>query len=148
MALTIAPAASLLALAALSASAHADDDKPARYRLTAVTKVIVTAASAKRDMGTAATAQVPDEDCSDFVITPKRVKEFFRHAQNVSYRVYTHELEWSKCYAEGKVTFANKDVGEWTISRFGKGSLLVRRGKDGSHEQSVLLYCRQCEERW
>lgn len=148
MALTIKSGVSLLLLAALSASAHADDDKPARYQLTAVTKVIVTTPSAKIDMSAQATAQVPEEDCGDFAITQKMVKEFFRHARKVSYRVYTHELEWSKCYAEGKVTFANKDVGEWTISRYGKGSLLVRSGKDGSQEQSVLLYCRRCEERW
>ena len=148
MALTIRRGASLLVLAALSASAHADDDEPARYRLTAVTKVVITTASAKIDMGAQATAPVPEEDCRDFAITPKMVKEFFRHARSVSYRVYTHELEWSTCYAEGEVTFANKDVGAWTISRFGKGSLQVRSAKAGKPEQSVLLYCRQCEERW
>lgn len=138
----------LLMLAALSAPAQGDDDKPARYRLTAVTKVTITTPSARIDMGGQATVPVPQEDCGDFAITPRKVREFFRHAQTVSHAVYTHDLEWSACYAEGKVTFANKDVGEWTISRFGKGSLLVRSSKGSSREQSVLLYCRPCGERW
>ena len=131
-------------LSALTAYAEVYDDPQSPdyyniipYKPGKVKEAVVTAPSEKSKIR-------PTEDCTTFVMTPKLVKYFFRHARAVSERTQMHELDWSACYAEGTIIFDNKDIGTWLIARYGSGALSLKNGKFKG--KTVFFYCSKCDD--
>jgi hypothetical protein len=85
-----------------------------------------------------------DENCSNFMMTPELSQEFFRHARAVSEQRRMHELDWSACYAEGRVKFVDGQRGSWMIARYGVGALTLSSGRFKG--ETVFLHCARCEE--
>ena len=132
----------LFAIAA-HAETHSEDNpdyyKAIPYKPTRIVNLTITTPSAQSQVDL-------KEDCKDFVMKPKLVKEFFHHARAVSQQVYMHDLDWSACYSEGSVEFANKDKGQWVISRYGSGSLLIKSRNGKPTEKLLFFNCTKCEE--
>lgn len=107
------------------------------FKPPAVSKIEVDKPSQKSDTG-------GDEDCSNFVMTPRLAQQFFQHAQAVSEHRRMHELDWSACHAEGRVKFANGQSGSWMIARYGVGALTLSNGR--FKNKTIFLHCAKCEE--
>jgi hypothetical protein len=123
--------------ATASLAENTDYYKAAPFNRLKVLKVTVGTPSEKSELDTT-------EDCSTFVMTPARVQEFFNNARSVSEHQRMHELDWSACYAEGKVKFSSNETASWLIARHGVGALTfdtgARKGK------TVYLHCARCEQ--
>lgn len=84
-------------------------------------------------------ARDSDERCGDFLLSKREVTTFLTHASEVSQHDYLHLLDWSACYASGKVTFNGGLTGIWGIHRFRGGSLKLSDGR------TLYLYCPACQ---
>jgi hypothetical protein len=78
------------------------------------------------------------EECSGFVLHKRDVREYFKRAGEVSPHDYSHMLDWSPCYASGKVIFKNGLTGTWGIQQLRAGSLALSDGR------TLYLYCPKC----
>lgn len=107
------------------------------FKPPVVAKIEVDKPSQKSDAG-------GDEDCSGFVMTPRLARQFFQHAQAVSEHRRMHELDWSACHAEGRVTFVDGQRGAWMIARYGVGALTLSSGR--LKDKTIFLHCAKCEE--
>lgn len=119
---------------------HAQDAsyyKAPAFTPPAIARIEVAKPSQKSDAGA-------EEDCSGFVITPQLAREFFSHAQAVSEHRRMHELDWSACYAEGRVKFVDGRSGSWMIARYGVGALTLSSGR--FKDKTIFLHCARCEE--
>ena len=56
-------------------------------------------------------------------------------------RAYHHDLEMSRCHAEGTATLANGVRGQWWIDQERRGLLMLPDGTP------VYLYCPACTSR-
>ena len=79
--------------------------------------------------------------CATFRLRPKDVRQYFAVAEGVDARAYHHDLEMSRCHAEGVVRFRNGERGRWSIDRERRGLVVLREGK------TVYLYCPRCTAR-
>jgi len=57
-----------------------------------------------------------------------RLRAYFRLARTVDWRAYYHDLEMSRCHAEGRVTFAGGWRGRWRIDQERRGLVLLPPG--------------------
>lgn len=127
----------MLALAQSLGVGAGGPTQPIPYKPGKVIRLTITAPSQKSDLDI-------QEDCSGFVMKPAWVREFFRNAKPVSEQARMHELDWSACYAEGRVEFANKDAGTWLIARHGVGALTLSKGKFKG--KTIYFHCLPCED--
>ena len=80
-------------------------------------------------------------DCSSFVLTEKLVRRYLSRAKRVPAGGAHSTLDWSPCYASGKVLFKDGRSAQWRVSQLRVGSLSV----DGQAEQT--LYCSTCKDK-
>ena len=76
--------------------------------------------------------------CATFRLRPKDARQYFAIAGVVDARAYHHDLEMSRCHAEGVVRFRNGERGQWWIDRERRGLVLL------SGDRPVYLYCPRC----
>lgn len=76
--------------------------------------------------------------CSAFTLTKSDVEQFFRQSKRVTARDYNHDLEMSRCYAAGRVSYPNGSRGRWWIDMERRGLLILNNG------QRTYYYCRAC----
>ena len=77
-------------------------------------------------------------DCGGFTLSEAQVRRYLSFAKSANESDAHHTLDWSPCYASGKVIFADGTRGTWTISESRTGSLAMDGGKD------IFLYCPTC----
>ena len=85
--------------------------------------------------------EVSVEYCSKFRLRLRDVREFFAAAKQVDQRAYHHDLEMSRCNAEGLVAFANGQRGHWWIDKERRGRVSLTDGR------LIYLYCAACTSR-
>jgi hypothetical protein len=109
------------------------------YRVTAVKKIVIEDTGKWSEMRSSS-EETPD-DCAEFKLTERDVREFFLRARRVSYRMYGGVLDASRCYAIGKVVFANGDQGKWVIDPFRRGLLSLSDGRN------IYFFCTKCRSK-
>ena len=77
--------------------------------------------------------------CGGFMVKEEHVRRFFAKAKSTDENDAHHTLDWSPCYASGKVFFRDGSAGEWSIDQFRQGSLVTAEGK------KTVLYCPDCK---
>lgn len=82
--------------------------------------------------------QSPSVVCESFRVKEEHVRRFFAKAKSTNENDAHHTLDWSPCYASGKVFFSDGSAGEWSIDQFRQGSLVTGEGK------KTVLYCPDC----
>jgi hypothetical protein len=78
------------------------------------------------------------DECGMFILKRRDVEEYFKRAGEVEQHDYFHLLDWSPCYASGKIVFAHGLTGTWGIQQFRAGSLSLSDGR------TIYLYCPKC----
>ena len=119
-------------------SYEADGDhywSPRPYKKSPVKQVTIIENGMKSEAGT----DEPD-DCTKFKVTAKDIKEYFLKAKVVSRGAYMHEINWSACYANGKIEFANGKSGKWGVQKLRSGYLLM----DG---KKYYFDCQKCRSK-
>ena len=76
--------------------------------------------------------------CSDFSIKEADVRRYLSKAKVTNDQDAHNTLDWSPCYASGKVTFKDGQTGAWYFSQLRSGSLMLSSGK------KLTLYCPKC----
>ncbi|MCR0985063.1 hypothetical protein [Roseomonas populi] len=76
--------------------------------------------------------------CARFRLRPREVRAYFAAARRVDARAYYHDLEMSRCHAEGLVTLADGRRARWRIDRERRGIVLPRGGT------AIYLSCPRC----
>lgn len=104
-----------------------------KSNLPPVSKVIVLTNGA-----TSPAVNRKEHSCSDFQLSTQEVKAYISQTAEVSEHDYHHMLDWSPCYASGKVTFRNGLTGTWAIQQYRAGSLKLSNGRH------LYLYCPEC----
>jgi len=134
------PARTRIALALLLAgsSGGANAAAPAGGYPLAVRTVSITATGIRSD---GVSGDESAEYCSKFQLRLRDVREFFTAAKQVDQRAYHHDLEMSRCNAEGRVSFANGWRGRWWIDQERRGRVILTDG------QPIYLYCAACTSR-
>lgn len=107
------------------------------YKIGKIKEILVTTASGKTDYE-------PKEDCSDWKMTQKRARYFFRNPEHVSNNAFWHDYTYTSCYSKGSIKFMNGDEGTWTIYMYGRGTLLINNGKQKN--KLIHLYCKKCDD--
>jgi hypothetical protein len=110
--------------------------KPRPYKITAVKTVHISKNGAWSNL--VSSDETPDV-CAKFVLTQETVKDFFCHARRASSKEYGHDLDMSRCFASGKLVFANGDKGEWQIDRERRGVVTLEDGRN------LYFYCPNCK---
>lgn len=82
----------------------------------------------------------PKVNCSAFMMSPRGVQTFFEKSLETDERGANHTLDWSPCYASGRLTFTNGRKATWHVSQYQKGELDI----DGE-EKRMYLYCPDCK---
>lgn len=77
--------------------------------------------------------------CDSFLIDEKHVRRYLARAMSTTESDAHHTLDWSPCYASGKITFSDGRTGEWTLDQFRQGSLVM------DNEKKTVLYCPDCK---
>lgn len=85
------------------------------------------------------TLQRDDSDCSTFALAESHVRRYFSEAKLTNENDAHYTLDWSPCYASGKVSFADGSFGEWSVNRLRSGTLAMSNGK------KMVLYCPSCQ---
>jgi hypothetical protein len=76
--------------------------------------------------------------CSGFKLSSQKVKKILETAREIDSRFYTHEIDFSPCSVEGKVTLRNGLQGTWQV-QMGGG---IRIEFEDQHV--MLLHCKKC----
>ncbi|MBP0494259.1 hypothetical protein [Roseomonas indoligenes] len=79
--------------------------------------------------------------CARFRLRQREVRAYFATARLVDERAYHHDLEMSRCHAEGLVTLADGRRGRWRIDRERRGIVALEGG------DVILLHCPRCTAR-
>lgn len=80
--------------------------------------------------------------CSRFRPTMGDVRSFFAKARRASVREYTHDLAMSRCYAGGRIAFADGVSGRWFIDLERRGALMLRGPRTDAN--TIYYYCKRC----
>ena len=137
--------AALLALAALACGAEAaepctrgsDLEPPlCPLILPKIEKITIT-----RNAATSPADKDPSTDCSGFRLTTAHVRHYFAEAKSTNARDAHFTLDWSPCFATGKIVFDDGRTGTWSIDRLRAGSLVIEG------RESMTLYCPECRFR-
>lgn len=78
-------------------------------------------------------------DCSRFIVSQREVASFLRRSGAVSGRDYMEILNWTPCYATGKVGFVDGRTARWFI-RLGHSGWVA----PDNAEHRIYLYCPEC----
>jgi hypothetical protein len=115
--------------------ASTDEFEPVMHktRLPPIKSITITRNGARSP----AAGDLPDR-CEQFLLSKHEVTEYLRKAGAVTKRDYLHLLDWSPCFASGKVTFENGVTGTWGIQQLQAGSLKLSNGR------TLYLYCPKC----
>ena len=108
---------------------------PRPYKKSPVTHVTIIENGMKSEAG----KDEPD-DCSKFKVTEKDIKDYFAKAKVVSRGAYMHEINWSACYANGTIEFANGKKGKWGVQKLRSGYLFM----DG---EKYYFDCPRCRSK-
>jgi len=76
--------------------------------------------------------------CVGFFIDEEQVRRYFSMAKVANESDAHHTLDWSPCYASGKIFLGDGSTGNWSISQLRTGSLVTSDGK------KLFLYCPEC----
>ena len=79
--------------------------------------------------------------CTSFSVKESQVRRYFSKAKVTNESDAHHTLDWSPCYASGKIFFNDGTTGDWSVNQFRGGSLVIGDGK------KMILYCPQCKFR-
>ena len=77
--------------------------------------------------------------CDNFSIKEKQVRRYFAKAKATNVNDAHHTLDWSPCYASGKIVFRDGRSGLWSIDQYRVGSLVIDDGN------AIVLYCPSCK---
>ena len=77
--------------------------------------------------------------CDNFSIKEKQVRRYFAEAKATNANDAHHTLDWSPCYASGKIIFSDGRSGLWSIDQYRVGSLVIE------DEKAIALYCPSCK---
>lgn len=121
---------------ASGAAAEGSDTEPAmrNARLPQITSVTI-----ENNGATSPAAKEPAEQCVNFKLSNKEIRQYLGKAGEVAEHDYLHMLDWSPCYASGEVTFKKGVKGTWEIQQGRAGSLKLNNGR------TVYLYCPKCK---
>src|SRR5438094_4606136 len=130
-------AALIFAITASSSLAMADDSgiepKLHNAHLPPITTVTI------RSSGMTSPASPESaEQCKNFKLDFKEIREYIGKASEVAKDDYFHMLDWSPCSASGEVRFANGITGTWEVQQYHAGLLKLSNGR------TIYLYCPQC----
>ncbi|MCW7538388.1 hypothetical protein OOT46_11110 [Aquabacterium sp. A7-Y] len=112
-----------------------DELEPATYRLILPP---ITDIDIEVNGGTKKAAEGGPEDCSGFQLKEQDVRLFLRSARRISERDFSHTINWTACFARGKVDFAGGSTGQWMVGEDLGGSLFIAPGRQ------FYLYCPKC----
>ncbi|WP_069616628.1 hypothetical protein [Burkholderia sp. A2] len=76
--------------------------------------------------------------CRTFVLRRADVGTFFKRANRVTERAYSHDLDAARCYAEGEARLAGGGAAKWRIDQARRGFISLRDGR------TIYLYCPKC----
>jgi len=77
--------------------------------------------------------------CTSFSIKEAQVRRYFSKAKITNENDAHYTLDWSPCYARGKIFFSDGRTGDWRLNQFQMGSLVINKGR------KLVLYCPQCK---
>lgn len=83
----------------------------------------------------------PREACADFVLTKADVRRFFRVARRATDREYHHDLDMSRCHANGQAVLRDGRIAMWEIDRMRRGALWLADGT------IFYFYCGKCRSK-
>jgi len=83
----------------------------------------------------------PAVDCSGFKVDERFVRRYLARAKLVPPEEGHHRLDWSACYAAGKLRLKNGQSASWYISQTKVGSITI----DGQAQHR--LYCPRCKDK-
>ena len=108
---------------------------PRPYKKSPIKQIKITENGMKSNAG-----KGEPDDCSKFKVTEKAIKEYFAKAKVVSRGAYMHEINWSACYANGEIDFANGKSGKWGVQKLRSGYLFM----DG---KKYYFDCQKCRSK-
>ncbi|MCA8236358.1 hypothetical protein [Burkholderia cenocepacia] len=76
--------------------------------------------------------------CRTFVLRRADVSAFFKRADRVTERAYSHDLDAARCYAEGEARLAGGGAAKWRIDQARRGFISMHDGR------TIYLYCPKC----
>ena len=115
------------------------DFKP--YTITAIQSIAIEENGAFAKDGY--TYDEAHEMCKIFQMKEKDVRSFFRRAKQISFEEYDDPsfLYESRCYAAGKVIFANGDRGTWRIDFERRASITL------ADKRKFYFFCSNCRDK-
>jgi hypothetical protein len=102
-------------------------------KLPPVRKLIITENAATSSLETDS-----QEPCSSFTLNTSQLHRYLSKAKRVNEQDALHNLDWSACYASGKLIFADGSSAHWSVNRYRSGTLLMPDGK------KISMYCPSC----
>lgn len=78
-------------------------------------------------------------NCKDFIVSQREVADFLRRSGAVTSRDYMEMLNWTPCYATGRVGFADGQTAQWLIRLGHSGWVAPENGAPRIH-----MYCPEC----
>ncbi|WP_196493632.1 hypothetical protein [Burkholderia anthina] len=76
--------------------------------------------------------------CRQFILRQTDVSAFFKRANRVTERAYSHDLDAASCYAEGEARLAGGGAAKWRIDQARRGFISMHDGR------TIYLYCPKC----
>jgi hypothetical protein len=125
--------------AASAASDEKEDYGPIKlYEVSAIKSVVL------ENMGMWTDEEYSDETpevCAKFKLKNGDVSDFFRLARQIDYEMFRVHYLASRCYATGKIVFANGDQGSWKIDFERRGVLKLSDGR------KLFFFCSKCKSK-
>lgn len=117
---------------------HNDSGNFQSYKMTPIKTLVIKENGAWNKDGYS--QDETPEMCKIFQIKEKDVKEYYRHAKQISYEQYDDPsfLYESRCYAAGIIEFANGDQGTWRIDFERRGLIIL------SDKRHLYFFCSKC----
>lgn len=79
------------------------------------------------------------QSCADFVLSESEVKQYFAASRDASEREYDHDLDMSRCFAGGRISFSDGREALWKIDRARRGRMIF------PDKSERFFYCETCE---
>lgn len=123
--------------AAVSAT-HNDDGNLKPYKMTSIKSLTIKENGAWSKNGYSQD-ESPDT-CKVFQMKEKDVRDYFIRAKQISDEQYDDPTSFyeSRCYAAGKIEFANGDQGTWRIDFERRGLIVL------SDNREFYFFCSKC----
>jgi hypothetical protein len=125
-----------LLLAALGVSSPSiAGGQPQKHQLT-IEKIVIDKNGAWLDKRSS--SDETPENCASFILKESDIRRFFEISRPSSSHEQVHDLEVSRCHAEGSAVLKDGREGTWLIDRARQG---VFEFKDGN---ALYFYCTKC----